>query len=356
MKRLVLSVLLLSFLSFSVIAQIEVPMTQSTLITKIAADWCPPCGGWGWDLFEGILEDNNDKAIVLAAHYSGGLQTDAAKAFATNFGATSQPRFFVNETDVNATSSNSATIRQEIQTTVDANSLLAPVAQTGILATYSENESDFTIQVNSQFFQEAEGDYYQAIYFVKKLVVAPQANQGDEAQHHNLLDEELSSAGVNPFGNEMISGSVPADFNFETTLTFSVNDGSFDYENKEVVVIIWKKVDGQYQFVNGNKADFEMNTTIDTKFITQLDQSLSIYPNVIADEFKVNFTTKQSVNQTQITLFNSQGQLIKVLFEGNLTNGQQSLELQRPNNTPAGIYFLRFNTDGGQITRRVVFE
>ncbi len=356
MKRFILSSLLLVFLNFSISAQIDIPETQSTLITKIAADWCPPCGGWGWDLFEGILEDNADKAIVITAHYSGGLQTDAAKAFASNFGATGQPRFFVNETDMNANSGNGAAIRQAIQTSVDANALLEPLAQTGLLATYSEDESTFTIQANTQFFQATEGDYYLGIYYVKKLVIAPQANQGDEAHHHNLLDKELISAGENHFGNELISGSVPVNFADESTLIFTANAGEFDYENTTVVSIIWKKVDDKYFFVNANKTDFELAPTVDTKLITQLEQSLSIFPNIVTSQFKVNFNTHQLIKNTQIALFNTQGQLIKILFHGDLATGQQSFLFHRPNNTPAGIYFLRLKTTDGLVTKRIVFE
>jgi len=63
----------------------EAPQTQSALVTKISATWCPPCGGWGWDLFHDLVVDNEAKATLLAVHHSGNLLTPTSGALADNF-------------------------------------------------------------------------------------------------------------------------------------------------------------------------------------------------------------------------------------------------------------------------------
>lgn len=354
MKRYLLSLNLIVVFSLSLSGQITVPETQMTLITKVAADWCPPCGGWGWDLFEEILEDNAEKAIIVAAHYSGNLKTDAAVAFAANFGATSQPRFFVNETDMNANSGNGASVRASVQTMVDNNATVSPIAQSGIQAIYTPDNLA-TISINTKFFQAAEGEYYLGIYHIKKLTIAPQANQPDDAQHHALLDEEIDPNATGEFGNLLASGSISAEDAFTSSVMLSIDSESFDYENYEVAAIIWKKVGDKFQFVNGNKTDYVLGPN-STHNLSQLDQSLKVWPTIITQDFNVNLSADEIMKNTQISLYNPQGQLIKVLFEGDLVNGQQTFTLKRPDNTPTGIYFLRLNTSEGQVVRRVFFE
>ncbi|HHB79571.1 MAG TPA: hypothetical protein ENK85_10105, partial [Saprospiraceae bacterium] len=64
MKKILL---LLLAVGISYLAQAqEVPQTQSSLIIKKTASWCPPCGGWGWDLFEQLIDDNDSQAILWA--------------------------------------------------------------------------------------------------------------------------------------------------------------------------------------------------------------------------------------------------------------------------------------------------
>jgi hypothetical protein len=73
MKRLIFTLFFFSAVLSVHTQNIEVPATQKSLITKRTADWCPLCGGWGWPFFRQLILDNSNKAVLIAAHYSGAL-------------------------------------------------------------------------------------------------------------------------------------------------------------------------------------------------------------------------------------------------------------------------------------------
>ena len=95
MKSKITLLVLLIFFGFAMSAQVpDAPQTSMPVITKIAATWCPPCGSWGWDFFEHMLEDNTDDAIIMAVHHSGDLVNPTASALTSNLNASSQQDSF----------------------------------------------------------------------------------------------------------------------------------------------------------------------------------------------------------------------------------------------------------------------
>jgi len=80
MKKVLLPICF--FFAFLTAQAQEVPEVQKTLISKISADWCPPCGTWAWDLFHDLVNDNDNQAVLMAVHHSGGLETPTSNAFA----------------------------------------------------------------------------------------------------------------------------------------------------------------------------------------------------------------------------------------------------------------------------------
>jgi len=78
----------------------EVPQAQSLIITKIAATWCPPCGGTAWDRFDEINETYAGKAVMLTAHPSRTSKLHAPESidFTGNLPqAFGQPLFYINQ-------------------------------------------------------------------------------------------------------------------------------------------------------------------------------------------------------------------------------------------------------------------
>ena len=77
MNKNTFTLLIACLFAMQAIAQ-QVAQVQRSIVTKRTADWCPNCGTYGWTYFKDAIEQNGDKAVFIAAHYSGGLAAPAA--------------------------------------------------------------------------------------------------------------------------------------------------------------------------------------------------------------------------------------------------------------------------------------
>ena len=83
-------------------------------------------------MFEGLIDENSDKAVYFAAHYSGELLNETAKAITDNFGGAGQPIFYLNQTDLFVNSGNVSTKLAEAKAEVNSRFQQSPIANTGI--------------------------------------------------------------------------------------------------------------------------------------------------------------------------------------------------------------------------------
>jgi len=234
MKKRLLLFTFLSILSLQIFSQ-DVPEEQRLLLSKASATWCPPCGTWGWTFFEELIEDNEDKAVLLALHHSGQLETPTSDVIATNFGVPYQPRFYINNDEQGVTSSNSDDKRTIFQDSVNAVFATAPVVNAGIqiLAT-----DEYIVNVKTEFFQETEGEYYVGVYVVANDLVNFQESIGPNAVHHKVLRDKITDDIFGePIGNGTIAAGTENDFEYFIDFD-NFNNGS----NDEILTIIWKKV------------------------------------------------------------------------------------------------------------------
>ncbi len=330
MKNIYLGLLFVLFLSFNANAQ-EAPEVQKSVITKITATWCPPCGGWGWDLFHDLVADNSDKALVIANHYSGLLANDTAEGITDNLGANGQPKFYIGNTDQGASSSNAATKRTEIQNTIDANYATAPVVNAGILATLDGTE--LTVNTNTHFFQDAEGEFYINAYIVENNVIEFQATQGAGAVHENVLRTGIHS---DFFGEPIIDGAVTAGTEFSHTFTTEL-DSSWDLDNLTVAIIIWQKNNtiGTYTFTNTNSTN-TFSAPVKVVEISADELSMLVQPTVSNGNATLTLDVAEAQKNLQIDIFNQLGQLQNNVFNGSANVGTQTFEIG--NNLNAGVY------------------
>jgi len=126
MKKTITLFLLFCGINSAMLAQ-DVPEKQQALITKIAADWCSPCGTWGWTMFENLIQDNDANAVLITAHHSGNLVTQTSSAFADNLNHISQPRFYLGNQDQAINSISIESKRQSIKEAVDNLATQAPI-------------------------------------------------------------------------------------------------------------------------------------------------------------------------------------------------------------------------------------
>jgi len=247
MKKLLL--LLLIGITYSLQAQIEVPETQSSLVTKVTASWCPPCGTWGWAFFEQAIEDNQDKAILFAAHYSGNYMTTESQNLASNFNAAGQPQFFLNNSNLGINSGNGTAKATELMNSIDANAALSPVLNTGIKAT--KEEGKLTIETLTRFFQATSGDFHLGLYIIEDEVVGFQQGIGASAVHERLVRSEITA---NTFGTQLMNGDVSVGTEYSGSIEIDI-DPVWNLDHVRIVAIIWDKVGNKYNFVNAHEIE-----------------------------------------------------------------------------------------------------
>ena len=358
MKKLI-PLFILFLASFSLLAQgdVEVPTTNQPLITKRTASWCPLCGGWGWTLFRGLLEDNSENALLIAAHYSGEFLNPTAVAITSNFGGFGQPTFFVNNANQNANSGNGATVRNNVKTLVQDINAQPPIVQAGLRARIDDN---YTVEVEAKakFFEATEGEYYLGAYLIQRNFTAYQAGQGNAAEHKQVL--RLSFDGE-PFGQLIAIGSINA--GMEVDLNFFIDNSDWEqagivdidavYDgNFEVATIIWKKEGDTFQVVNTNATDIDILSGL-AEF-----RQLAVfraYPTPATEEVTVQLEFSETLSGAQLQLLDVNGALLRTLFTGNFTAGAHTFSLQRAG-LPTGQYFLQLSAEGTTTGQPILFK
>lgn len=325
----------------------EVPQQQRSLITKVTATWCPHCGNWGWTFMENLIEDNADKAIIISAGASGDLQTPEGSALASNFNASGQPVFILNNSNIGATSGNASSKRTEVRNQVNANFEMSPVVNTGIAARMpSAGGNELVINTKTRFFQDTEGDYYLSVYVMEDDVEANQAGNVTDNMHPRVIRQSLNGN----FGESIANGTVSAGMEVLKEYSLTINP-DWDTNNLRIMAMMWRKNGTAYEFVNGY--DAHVLTLVKTTNLDATSIKFQIAPTVIDHQAIIAFETA-TTQAAHIRLFDTNGRLVETLFEGKLPQGQQQFALARQAYT--GVYFVQIQLDGKSLTKRVVFR
>ena len=345
--RYLFTLFLAVLIGSSLFAQ-EVEEKQRTLITKRTASWCTFCGTWGWDFKQALLSDNEDKAVFIAAHYSGDLLTQEAVDLTDNFGGIGQPNFFVGNDRLPAGSSSWPTFQTSTKEFVEANFERAPLANTGISADI-DLDGNLFVETKTEFFQEGDGDYYLSIYLLENNLINNQSGFGANANHSGVLIQSASGA----FGESIASGTVAAGSTFDKSYTFSGLDfdNTWDYE---VVAIIWDLDFGIRQFVNTFSLSGNMFAVPVSTQNTLASDLYQVSPSLSKDEINIRLNDVANA-QVNINLFDINGQLIKTLFDGQT---RSDLDVQVSKSTLGisnGTYFIHLNVDGQRAIEKVMF-
>lgn len=358
MKHFLL-VLTLAFSTFSLLQaqEIIVPQTNRPLITKRTASWCTNCGTWGWSLFENLLSDNQSTALLIAAHYSGEHQNSVAQEITSNFGAFGQPTFYFNSENQGANSSNGSTVRSNIQEAVNTFNAATPVVQAGIDAK-ADDAYTINVEVKTEFFQQAEGDFYLGAYLIERNFTGTQTPIGNNAQHKQLL--RLSATNTT-FGEALASGQIASGATQEASFTITaammeqagIQDLDRIFSNEfEIATIIWENVNGDYEVVNTNRASIGVlsgNQEIEALNV------FNVYPNPAGTQAFLALELTQNLEDVTISLMNAQGQLVRNIYQGELVAGPHQIELAK-GALPGGMYFVNIVSTQGSMSHTLIFH
>ncbi len=342
--------LLLSFAACNLFAQ-DVPETQTPLVSKITATWCVNCGTWGWDLFDGLINENEDKAILIATHFSGDLDTPVGRAFADNFGVFAQPRFILNNEDKNGSRNSVQSKITEITDEINTMSLQSPVANVGFYAEMVDGK--IQVQTKTKFFQQAEGEYYLGLYVVEEGVVNNQSGQGANTVHKTIMRASIDTEN---FGSRLsMMNTLGAGMEFSGNHSIDI-DSDWNTDNISVVGMIWKKEGAKYQFVNANSTnDFSGNTSSVENDFVEVD-NYSVAPTVINDQATVSLNLSQSIENATLNLYAIDGKKIGSIYSGNLSVGAHTFQINRSDFTNTGMVLVTLEKDGLRLSKKVIVE
>lgn len=350
MYRRLLSLLFVC-ISFSLSAQqIEIPQTQLSLVTKRTATWCPYCGTWGWTLFEGLLEDNSNKAVLMAAHYSGDLVNPASAAITNNFGGFGQPVFYLGNENQWVASSNIEEKRTTIKTKINDAYSSQPKAQAGMILV--ANDSQLDVYTKTRFFENSNGEYYLGVYLLEQNLFYYQSGQGQDAHHKNVLRESLTDEEL---GELIAEGSISAgsEFAFNTSIPL---DETYDLGNLTVVTILWEKVDSKYNFVNANSSNNYLGGLVATEEELLKISSFEIQPNPVVDQARINLELGETFSYGELALIDLQGRKIQTVYAGSFQEGSNVFTISKEQFNLKGLYFLQFKANQKVATRKALFR
>lgn len=323
--------------------QWNIPTERKTLILKFTADWCGPCGSWGWTQTTDLISQET-KALTLAFHESSSTTTslNVPSSFGSAMEAnldkavTGIPSFIVN--NINKEQANTAACKAEVNTQTSG----AAVANTGFLVTWKADS--LIVSTRTKFFATASGDYYVAVYAYENGITAYQNGQGASAAHKHIM---RIPTGATQWGTKLNGTSFTATSQQDITFRYTV-PSAWNKANLNVFAVIWKKNGSKYEVVNVNEAK-SFATSIEN--VTAANVDASVYPNPATNSFTVNVSN--NITNATISLVDITGKRVAEVFNGSVTNG--TINVARPS-VADGMYFLHVNTDKGAQTLKITLQ
>jgi hypothetical protein len=320
----------------------QVAEVQQTLITKKTGTWCPYCGGWGWDFFESLIDQNSEKAVLLAAHFGGStLENGTSLEWMANLGSFGQPRFFLNNEMLTVSESTANNGLSAAKAQVDQNALQSPVANVGLLTSWDGD--DLLIQTRTRFFKDAEGEYFLGIYLVEDGVIAAQSGQTGQVPHHYVL---RGAATATTFGDLIVNGAVSAGAEFTSSYATSVN--GFVLDKLDIVGVIWKKENDKYQVVNVWSIDAKPTVASVSNLEGIAGLRAKLQPNPSVDEASLTLEL-ESPELLNILVLDAQGKAVLSVFRGVLPGGSHQLPVDVQSLPQAGWYALLIQAERGPV-------
>lgn len=344
MKNVVLFALCTFIASFTANSQV-VDDKNWTLIHERTADWCPFCGGWGWNFKEKIFQNfANSNVIFIASHHDGGLETPTSVEFGSNFSGAGQPVFYVDGININVSSSNQTTKINETQLEVDFKKSVAAFAGVGIDATLDPTTKVLSVNARVEFLSDVEnGDYYLGLYLLEDLIHR-QEGRGNQETHRNVLRRSLLST---TFGNALAKGAVKKGESF--SITGGLQNITSAKENLSVVGIIWNKVNNKYLFFNANQVKVNSISNTDP---TPVSKDINVYQaesGAVVVELDDN-----SYANAQVIISDVSGKVILQQKVGDVKEGPSKLNLAV--NFVEGLHVVTLSKGNQKVSKKIFLQ
>lgn len=360
---------LLLLLSASVLvmnANAQTPQKKNVaVIGKITANWCPPCGAWGWDLNSLLLSTHASNAVGLNIYSStrtdGGnqhFQNQAAYDMASKITLNGYPSFSVNLLDLSKQNTNpnntinTTGIKADAADSITKFAAATVIASTGM--TYSIVGNTVTVKTKTKFWEAASGTYKVAVYLVEDGAIAPQASKTGNVAHHNVLRSSMSAS---TWGEQIATGTIAQGDEFDKTFTFdlssSITPNYADQPStwdKTILVpfaVIYKVNGGSHEYVNGAR-HYDFETSISN--IASVN-NLAIFPNPATTQATVSFDSDKATEAT-ILVTDAVGKVVHNSGAINVTAGRYFYNIET-SNIGSGLYNVTIKTQDGVLTQKL---
>lgn len=97
---------------------------------------------------------------------------------------------------------------------------------------------------------------------------------------------------------------------------------------------------------------FSYSSVVEVAVVPDEALAVSLYPNPVAEELSVLFTTRTQRDVT-VSLYDALGREIRVMYRGSNPAGTQRLVTTEASTLPSGLYFVRVD-DGGRIITKAI--
>lgn len=334
-------------------ANAQIPKKVSTsLVHKITATWCGPCGSWGWTLANDVIAATKDKSLYVSLFNDNGTSynnvkfyTKTSEDLADQFTYSGWPSFGSNGVKRTGSPIYPSVILADITTAVNDFALVIPVASSANSMKITGNKVEVDARV--KFWSATTGDYYLAAYLIEEGALNAQNGQTTatgSTSHHGVMRGSMSTSS---WGEVVATGSIIKDATFKKTFTFDVTDATWDKAKIKVYTVLWKKVGTKYEYVNAseNEAPTSINSISGIN-----DIKLSPNPSV-GQNTNISIQSTESQNVT-ISVLDMSGKAIFTSANNLVSVGQNNFTVPS-DNFAAGIYQVVLSSANGTIVEKL---
>lgn len=346
-------------------ANAQTPIEKNVgVIGKVTANWCPPCGSWGWTLSKEMLTAHSDDAVGLNMYAStrtdGGndkFQNQAAYDLKNKITIGGYPSFSFNLMDVSAQNTsggvNTVGIKNDVNDSVNVFKAAPVIASTGM--TFRIHNDVVTVETKTKFWQAANGTYNVAVYLIEDKALNVQASLSGTVEHPNVLRTSMTAS---TWGEQIATGSITQGDEFTKTFTFDLTssitpnyaDQPSTWDKTKLVpfAVIYKSEGlNSYSYVNGSRRYEYPASVNDLGFV----QNATIYPNPATTQTTVAFEAQENTTAS-VTVVDATGRTVYQAQDLKVTPGR-FFHTINTYNMANGLYNVTIATDNGVSTQRL---
>ncbi len=309
------------------------------VVFKFTETWCGPCGAWGWNLANNIIDSIGDNGYYVGVMGSSDTALDANcwSPFQNNFILDGYPTFVVN--DVKALTFFS-TIKGKYETFAATEPLASPAG----FASISGN--NIAVSTKTKFWSAANGEFYLAAFLIEDKVRATQVGQTGIVEHHFLMRGSMMPD-FSPWGELLTSGAIAANTEFNKTFSMPLKPG-WVKSNISVLLVVYKKVNDKYVLVNAVKAKNQPTG------ITALQSvpGIAVFPNPVSHQVNLQMSLSQATELT-ISVSDITGREMYRMPRALYKEGESTIQLPA-SHLVNGIYNIRIDNSRTSTYKRFV--